>query len=132
MLNRYSHLLLPGIIGITFGLLTIFLVGSLNLYQRINHLDKIFHIVGGFLIAWFFIDYFDELKTSDKLKRLIICLAGAALISLVWEFAEHFSSVYGPTHFPWIYHYFYGGNLVDTLHDLIADLSGALLFGLFF
>jgi len=82
-------------------------------------LDTGFHFLGGVFAAWF-----ASLFTNRQLRVFI----GVVLIGLLWELAEHLSTVYGQTYWPVIYVYYHSGSLVDTIHDLIADALGGIIF----
>lgn len=115
---------LAAIIAAVFIISTSFFVGKFDLYQAIPYLDKIFHFVGGAIAGLFFASYFRSDFSSSRF-RYILAVTGAALLAgVLWEFAERLSSIYGT---PWLKHYFYGGNINDTLLDLVADLAGTLL-----
>lgn len=82
-------------------------------------LDTFFHFVGGVFAAWC-----GSLFSRDKINIFLVAL----MIGLLWELAEYISSVYGQDYWPVIYNYYRGGGLVDSVHDLIADVLGAGLF----
>ncbi len=86
------------------------------------------HFAGGFMVAWFFNEYFKKsLSSFSWLDRLLILLGTVAFIGVLWEFAEFFSNLY-PDNFPILHYFFYGGDLVDTIGDLAFDLMGGALF----
>lgn len=103
---------------IIWGAAVVFLTGELESNSWWT-LDTFFHLIGGVFAAWCGCLFF-----RDKAKIFSL----AMLIGVGWEFAEHLSSVFGPTYWPTIYLYYHGGGLVDTLHDLIADFLGAVVF----
>ncbi len=82
-------------------------------------LDTVFHFVGGMFAAWC-------ACLIAKDKRVVFVLA--VLIGLGWELAEYLSLIYGPIYWPVIYPYYHGGGLIDTLHDLVADVFGIIIF----
>ncbi len=109
----------------------IVLATKFDIYSAIPHFDKILHISGGFIVAWFFARFFQkDLAGVSRFHRFLILVAMAGLVGLIWEFAEFSSSFLAPSH-PLLHKYFYGGDLIDTLTDLMADLAGGILYALF-
>lgn len=125
-MKKYVPPFLTGVSVIVISILT-----SAAFYARFPHFDKIYHVSGGFIVAWFFAMYWRgrlaELKPFDK---FVIFTASAALIGLIWELTEFSTGVPPLSHYPIIHHYMYIGDLVDTLGDLVADVLGGALFGL--
>ncbi|HVZ10999.1 MAG TPA: hypothetical protein VG941_01055 [Candidatus Paceibacterota bacterium] len=118
----------PIFVAALFIVVVVFIVGAFNLYGYIPHLDKIFHFFGGGIAAWFCIEWLRARKPSFHVQKSWLATAGLVLaIGLVWELAEHLSSVYSPVYAPWFLKYFYGGDTLDTIGDVIADLAGALV-----
>lgn len=116
------------------GLLVIFLgtVGGvlLGLYDRFPMLDKYFHVVGGAVAAWFVLSLMqDELTHMHWWKQVLIFVSVTSFVGVAWEWAEYLSSL-TRTSTPWLYKYFHGGDIADTLGDLAADTVGALVFTL--
>ncbi len=146
MSQNNKKYIVPAIVGVGLVLFSI-LPLTLDLYHRFNHFDKLLHLSGGIIVAWFFSRYMsDELKqfhsTSSlrgdsvesgqaaKLKTLLILTAVACLVGVFWEFAEYLSSTYGPAYAPIIYRHFFIGDLADTLGDMLADIIGGFVFAL--
>ncbi len=96
-------------------------------YDRIPHFDKALHVLGGLTAAWI-LDYFffEEIKHMSAMRIVLVLVAGACLVGVLWEFAEYASNFTSHTYPLW-YHYFHGGDLADTIGDLVADISGATL-----
>lgn len=103
----------------------------LSLYYRIDHLDKLFHFIGGLIVVWFFSiclnNKFSKLPVWEKLIALLTVIF---LVGLFWEFLEYISGSYLKNYWPILGRYFYIGNLRDSLGDLTADVMGGLVFSL--
>jgi hypothetical protein len=126
-MNRYSPFILAGIL-----ILTTIAAEHFQLYYRIDNLDKLLHILGGLAVAWAFSHEFSqELKNSSPLKKAILLIACGALVGVLWEMAEFVSNGFHYTH-PFIYKYFHGGDLNDTIGDLAADVFGSGIFALLY
>ncbi len=119
------------ILGILLLIVAIFVGTYFGIYDKVPHFDKVLHLVGGAIVAWFFSDWFLWEYKLTRFQKIILMVAGAALVGTLWEFAERLSSIYSPGRFPLLYKYFYGGDLNDTLGDLAADLVGAFTFSVF-
>ena len=118
-----------------FGLIVIFLgsfvVTFFNIYNAFPQLDKLFHVTGGFILAWFFSQIWaNELKLLNFFQRLVIYMGVAVLIGVFWEIMEFSTSLPPLYNNQILRHYIYGGSLADTLADLMADILGAGIFGL--
>jgi hypothetical protein len=118
---------IAGIILLVFG---IFVCEKLGLYYALPGLDKFMHVVGGIVAAWFVLTLFQqEISHMAPWKQMCIFVGVTALIGVIWEWAEYASNFTRAT-YPWWYHYFHGGDLADTLGDLLADTIGAALLTL--
>ena len=125
-MHRVSKPLIVGIAVIFFGSI---IVTEFKLYELIPHIDKMFHVGGGFIVAWFFIRLWtDHFKSFKKFQSFIISLSLAALVGYLWELAEYSTSLPIFTNYPIFSHYLYIGSITDTLGDLFADMFGAGLF----
>ncbi|MCC6404777.1 MAG: hypothetical protein IT405_00045 [Candidatus Yanofskybacteria bacterium] len=125
---RHLRTATPVIVGILLVAFALVAGEMYNLYLRISWLDKALHFLGGVVAAWFALALFQRETAHMPLwKQLLILVSATALIGVVWEWAEYGSTLARP-YTPWLYHYFHGGNLGDTLADLCADILGALLF----
>ena len=116
----------PVTIGFILVVGGIFVSDYLGLYT-IPWFDKFMHTSGGIVAAWFALALLqNEITHMRAWKQVLIILGVSMLIGVVWEWAE-----YGATlsryDLPWLYRWFHGGNLSDTLGDLIADTGGAIL-----
>ena len=121
-------ILRPILVALLFVLATVFIAGFFNVYNYIPHLDKIFHFFGGGIAAWFVIEFWKYRKHHFRPQIHWTMIFSAVLaIGLLWELAEYLSSLYSPHYFPWFVKYFYGGGLYDSIGDVVADMTGALL-----
>ena len=108
----------------------IFLSGKYDLYTYWEHFDTALHALGGLAVAWFGLVIFQrEITHLIPWKQVVIFVSFATFIGVLWEFAEYLVGIY-PDVVPWLYHWFHGGDLADTLTDLSADMVGALVLTL--
>ncbi len=129
MISKTTKPFLAGLIVLFLGS---FVVTFFNLYDTFPYIDKVFHVTGGFIVAWFFDRFWSEkLNVFHKLEHLVVLVAITALVGFFWEIAEFSTSIPPFVDNILLRHYFYGGSLVDTLGDLTADIFGAVLFYLF-
>ncbi len=106
----------------------VIVTGATNLYELVPWFDKLMHLCGGAAIAWLAHRHFSHGTSSHHSPLYAWAILGVvAVVGVAWEVAEHTSSLYGQAHWPSIYAYFHGGDLTDTLIDLVLDLSGAAL-----
>lgn len=125
-MKKYFNCILTGVVVLVLGILV---ANYFNIYASVPHFDKLLHFFGGFIVAWFFSIFFaKDLNGISRFKKFLILMAMAALIGLFWEFAEYLSNLYSA---PLLKHFFYGGDLRDTLTDLLSDVIGGAIFGLF-
>lgn len=128
-MKKYSA---PFIAGLAVIFIGSFIVTAFNLYDMYPHLDKVFHVSGGFIVAWFFGRYLqDKLTVFTQFERFVILVALGAMIGVFWELGEFSTSIPPLAHHPLLQHYLYIGDLRDTLGDLVADSFGAALYALF-
>lgn len=110
----------------------IFINGVFNLHHVFHDIDKLYHILGGFALGWFFYTHLFFKKADPHgfswWHQLLIIVSTVCFVGVLWEYAERLSTLYGPAHAPWIYAWFNGGNFNDTLLDLCADMFGAAAF----
>ena len=126
-----SRIRTPLIVGLCVIFLGTFVITFFDLYSFFPHLDKILHVSGGFLTAWFFARYWqDKFGTFSSLDRFLMLLAITALVGVLWELAEFSTSIPPLAHHKLLRHYLYIGSLIDTLDDLVADIFGAALCAL--
>ncbi len=120
----------PIVLGLLVLSIGIFLTEYYELAYRYQGFDKILHIVGGFAVGWFVISLFArEFGLLRPWVAVLAIVAAVVLVGVLWEFAEYSAQWIRFSH-PLFYHYFHGGDLVDTLGDLLADLAGGASFAL--
>ena len=130
-MNSPKHLSAAVLSGIILVFLATFVAASVHLYSSLPHFDKIFHIVGGAIVAWAAYACFKgDLEHMSPLGAILFLAGMACAVGILWECAERLSSIYAVHDFHTIYHFFHGGDLDDTLGDLLADTAGGLLGGL--
>ena len=116
----------PVLVGILLVFCGIFVGEYYALYYRIPLFDKVLHVAGGAVAAWFVLALLqEELTHLNWWKQLLILVSVTTFIGVVWEWAEYLAN-FTRTSAPWLYHFFHGGNLSDTLSDLVADVAGGL------
>ena len=120
-------------IGLGFAVLFVgvFVSGFLDWAFLVPHIDNLYHFVGGIALGWFFYIYFSfETVSFSKFKKIIIVVSATCFVAVLWEYAERLSTIYSPEHARWLYHWFKGGDLTDTLLDILAGITGGLAFAL--
>jgi hypothetical protein len=121
---------LPMIAGLALLFVGIFIGERWGLYYSIPNFDKVLHTLGGLTVAWFAMSLFqDDIGHLKWYKQLAIIAGLTVLVGVLWEFAE-FAANFTRHSYPWLYHWFHGGDLADTIGDLTADLSGGVIFAL--
>jgi xanthine/uracil permease len=99
-------------------------------YDHIANFDKVLHVSGGVIAAWFVLTLFqNDIPRMVWWKQLLVLVGITTLIGVVWEWAE-FASNFTQHTYPGWYHYFHGGDLADTIGDLVADVTGAVVLSL--
>lgn len=121
-----NHLKNPITWGIALLIVAILFGEMFSLYYRFAWLDTAFHAIGGFLLAWYMWHWIASIAMPSYM-RILIVLSLALAIGVIWEWAEYLSS-FSRESIPTLYRYFHGGNLADTLKDLVADSLGALAY----
>ena len=125
---HHLHTRTPLLFGLIVIAIGIFFGEYFGLYDHIPHFDKILHLTGGIIAGWLaFAFLHDDIRKAPRSRQALIVVGMACLIGVLWEFAEYAGNFTRHT-YPLLYHYFHGGNLADTLGDLVADISGATLF----
>ena len=123
----------PIIVGLLIVTVGAYVATHFGLYDTFPHLDKIFHTAGGMVVAWYFsVLWEDQLKGFGPFERVLVFMAMGALIGYFWELAEYSTGQYPLAQFHALHSYLYGGDVTDTLGDLIADVFGAGLFAILF
>jgi hypothetical protein len=125
---KHLRTVTPTVAGFLLLFVGVFLCGRFGWYYEVPHLDKILHVLGGIIVAWFVLSLLqNDITHLAAWKQIIIVVGIGALIGVVWEWAEYVSN-FTQHSIPLWYHYFHGGDLADTLGDLVADVVGATLF----
>jgi len=100
-----------------------------SMYFSIWWLDIPMHFFGGAWVALLFFAIFGDVINESKintffgfLKILVLAIAFAVLVGVLWEFFEFSASR--------IFNIYLQGDLVDTMTDLLMDLCGGLSFGI--
>lgn len=125
-LTLVTYLKNPVLWGIILLIVAILFGEMFSLYYRFAWLDTAFHAIGGFLLAWYMWRWTTDIAMPSHMHILIV-LSLALAVGVVWEWAEYLSS-FSRESIPTLYRYFHGGNLTDTLKDLVADSLGALTY----
>lgn len=108
----------------------IFVSGQYGLYDQWSHFDTSMHALGGLAAAWFGLVLLQkEITHLAAWKQVLVFVSFATLAGVLWEFAEYSVGV-GQDLVPWLYRWFHGGDLTDTITDLTADIIGALALSL--
>jgi len=116
----------PIIVGILILLFQAYTTPVL-LYTKLPWLDIPMHFAGGFVVAWFFAEYFrKERGGMSKLVGAVFIIGIAAIVGIAWEWFEWVLD-----NFIFIENQFMGG-LDDTLFDLFMDLVGASCIALLY
>lgn len=124
---RHLRASTPVIAGFVLLSVGIFFGEVWGLYENIRHFDKTLHLLGGIIAAWFVLSIMQkDIVRMRWWKQVVIIVGITALIGVVWEWAEFLGNTTRLSH-PTIYRFFHGGDLADTLGDLVADVGGALV-----
>ena len=102
---------------------------SLGLYDRWRWLDIPMHLLGGVVAAWSCHRFYKKIKNEINIKplfaRLWLYVGTTAIIGILWEVYEFLFHV--------VTRIITQPSVGDTVHDLVNDLIGAVLFcGLIF
>lgn len=117
----------PLFFGLLILLVGIFAAEYWDLYHLVPHLDKLLHVLGGIVVGWLALAFLqDDIVRLSGWKQALIIVSVACLVGVLWEFAE-FAADFSPV---WLYHWFHGGDLADTMGDLASDVGGGLIFAL--
>lgn len=109
-----------------------------SLYDIWQPYDLILHFISGVLLAAFavYIMERNNLKNMTWLTRILFILGFAALMGVLWEIWEYSTDMLldlNSQRYAAVDGVLYSGQyaLRDTMHDLIADVSGAVIFTFF-
>ncbi len=106
----------------------LFIGSEWGFYSAYPSFDKLLHFAGGLAMAWLALALLqDDIVHLPAWKQVLIVVSVAAFIGVVWEFAEYVSG-FTKESIPLLYRYFRGGDLADTLGDLLADIIGGSVF----
>ena len=107
-------------------LVGIFASGYWGWYAKWEHFDTAMHVMGGLAAAWCGLALMqNELTHLAAWKQVVIFVGFATLAGVLWEFAEYMAG-FSRDVVPWLWEWFHGGDLADTMTDLAADIVGAL------
>lgn len=115
-------------------LVIIFLVNIASMYYgwylRFFWSDMILHFLGGFFVAMFMAYYLKDNLRESKLKNILILVGVTIFVGVVWEFAEYIANqtLTEPIYSNFKIHFYFIGDLDDTINDLAMDVLGALVF----
>lgn len=99
-------------------------------YSAYPSFDKILHVAGGLAMAWLALALLqNDITHLPAWKQFLIVISVATFVGVVWELAEYLSG-FSRESIPLLFRYFSGGDLVDTLGDLFADIVGGSAFAL--
>ena len=123
---KYTY---PVMFGVLVFVVGVFVSGLFGWYVLIPHIDKVFHFSGGLALGWFFCLFLGVRNLPiASWKKILIVVSATCFVAVCWEYAERLSSLYAPHYAPWLYHWFNGGDLDDTLLDILAGMMGGLVF----
>lgn len=97
-------------------------------YKSLPVIDWPMHFLGGFLIAYFFLDIIREALIAQRplWKDLLLIVGVSLIVGVLWEFMEFAITNMAGTYFAERLHQECCiGSLADTLKDLIMDSLGA-------
>ena len=98
----------------------------LHLYETLPHFDKAMHVLGGLSAAWVGLALLqDEITHLPFWKQVLVFVSFATLAGVLWEIAEFLANSSRDS-LPLLYRYFHGGDMADTIGDLVADIIGAI------
>jgi hypothetical protein len=101
--------------------------GYFDLWQRWENFDTVMHLSGSVVLAWLLSSLAVKQQKALPYLSYALFIAGAVLIfGVVWEVLEYLSGAHLKGTIIW--HYYRGGNLQDTIADLLADLNGAMIY----
>jgi len=125
---RLQPVVIPTVFGIVLVAVTIYLSGRYGLAYSYTHFDTIMHFVGGVISAWIVVALFrHDLSSLRQWVQVAMTIGLVLIIGLAWEIAE-FSTIFIKDSYPAVHFYFQGGDVRDTLGDLIVDMVGGIVF----
>ncbi|MEK9157743.1 MAG: hypothetical protein AAB638_00990 [Patescibacteria group bacterium] len=122
----------PFIAGLLVLFVGTFAVTYFGLYESVPYMDKAMHLMGGFVVAWFFGKLWEnQFKSFGNFQRLLLLLGMAMTIGYAWEIMEYAGSNLSIFEgHPILNKYIYTGGFTDSLVDLFADGLGACIYAL--
>jgi hypothetical protein len=129
-MSTHPNLRTPLYFCAVLGFVGIFLSEYFQLYTLWHSYDTFLHFLGGIGIAWLgYAIFATDIARLSIWKRVLILVSFTTFIGVLWEFAE-FSAGFAQEVAPWLWRWFRGGGMTDTIIDLAADIFGALIFAL--
>ena len=121
---------IKALIFLVFLFLFTWLIVYTGIFKHVTWIDVPLHFFGGFFMAMFFVSFLRRAIAAERsvTNDIIIVLGASLLIGVAWEVFEYSSTRILPSYFS----IFRGGNLFDTLKDLVIDILGSFLAFLFF
>ena len=121
---------IKALIFLVFLFLFTWLIVYTGIFKHVTWIDVPLHFFGGFFVAMFFVSFLRRAIAAERsvTNDMIIVLGASLLIGVAWEVFEYSSTRILPSYFS----IFRGGNLFDTLKDLVIDILGSFLAFLFF
>jgi len=122
--KKYSLLFIAFVLVIVLWIIH-FLAMSFYFYWTVWWLDNVAHflagLAGGFIVIWFFFDSSLFCKRYPTIFESILSAFTCVLIvGVMWEIFEYVNDLTQSIE----------SYVLDTVHDLIADLSGAIFAGI--
>lgn len=122
-----KKLLAPGLAVFIILILGILVSGYFDLWERWGNFDTLMHFSGSVVLAWFLATLFSATVRKLAFWETALFLTGSVLLfGVFWELLEYLSGAYLKGTL--IYSYYHGGDLSDTILDLVADISGAFAY----
>ncbi len=90
-----------------------------------------YHFLGGFFVAMLvFSFYHSEFKKLPQHLRVFVIVALTMAVGVTWEFAEYIGNklLTEPIYQAYDFHFYFMGDLDDTVADLLMDALGAIIF----
>ena len=90
-----------------------------------------FHLSGGFLIAMLLFSFYNnDFASLRQYLKILVVIAMTLGVGVVWEFLEFIASqtLVQPLYNFYGRHFYFMGNLADTMSDLLMDTLGAIAF----
>jgi hypothetical protein len=121
--ERLALVLLAAMYMLNWGLV---FVGA---YKNFPIIDWPMHFLGGFLIAYFFLDVIREALIAQRplWKDLLLIVGASLIVGVLWELMEFAITNMAGSYFAQRLHQECCiGSLADTLKDLVMDSLGAI------